>query len=121
MNDIIIENLRGRQREFDLCNPQHAYIGRYYRQRLPNITAIPESFLANPFRVTAERSRSQVIAQYKMWLGRKIMERDHHILFELAGLRKLAERAPLHLWCWCAPLECHGNVIRELILSRETL
>lgn len=124
MHDIIIENLRGLQHLFDPCSPYHVYIGRLFKNySTAHPYTFPESILANPFPLRDESQRSEVLRLYwnrlseECCIGAVCCQRTFQVTFELAGLRKLAEKEPLHLWCWCAPKICHGDVIREFLLS----
>lgn len=73
--------------------------------------------LGNPFRLKSCDSRETVIARYKQWLGQQ-MERGCGGVFDT--IQSLAARArvgDLVLICWCAPLPCHADVIKEAILT----
>ena len=57
----------------------------------------------NPFFVGAHGTREAVIARYRQWLMTQPQL--------LADLHELRGR---DLVCYCAPLPCHGHVLREL-------
>ena len=63
----------------------------------------------NPFVMKDKASageREAVIGSYKQWLWRQIR----------ANRFSMAELASLHgkdLWCWCAPLRCHGDILES--------
>ena len=57
----------------------------------------------NPFRIGPDGDRAAVIAMYEHWL------RDQHHL-----LRALDELRGRDLVCFCAPLTCHGDLLRRL-------
>jgi hypothetical protein len=77
--------------------PSNIYIGRKCRK------VSIESKWHNPFRITPSSTRSMVVADYEQYL------RKNDILLE--KLYKLRNRT---MGCWCAPLECHGNIIVNL-------
>jgi hypothetical protein len=89
-----------------LRNPQHVYIGRA-------IGSIAGSKYGNPFAISKYAvdpmiERQRVVAQYR-----------RHLV--TSGLIEQARRE-LHgkvLGCWCAPEQCHGHVIAELIDASE--
>jgi hypothetical protein len=92
-------------------NPTRFYIGR-------------PSPLGNPFRIGRHGSREAVIAQYADWLDWKLTPDNAGMpsatLF--AELVAVARRGDLTLICWCAPLACHGDVIKsriEAVLAGE--
>ena len=57
----------------------------------------------NPFVIGRHGSRAEVIAKYGRWLA------DQHML-----LRSLDELRDRDLLCWCAPLACHGDLLKTL-------
>lgn len=57
----------------------------------------------NPFVIGRDGSRAEVIAEYERWL-----RTQHHLL------RALDEVEGRDLVCFCAPLACHGDLLRRL-------
>lgn len=57
----------------------------------------------NPFRIGPDGDRATVIAKHEQWL------RTQHDL-----LRALDELRGCDLVCFCAPLACHGDLLRWL-------
>ena len=57
----------------------------------------------NPFRIGADGDRAAVIARHERWLA------DQHAL-----LRALDDLRRRDLVCFCAPLACHGDLLRRL-------
>lgn len=81
--------------------------------------------LENPFRITRSRSRSTAISMYAEYITDAIMNEGfasvHHeeIISELNRLFKiLIDNQRLILICYCSPLECHGDVIKQLLLNK---
>ncbi|WOF45576.1 DUF4326 domain-containing protein (plasmid) [Sphingopyxis indica] len=63
----------------------------------------------NPFRIGRDGDRATVIAKYARWLASQV-----HLL------RALDELRGRDLVCFCAPLPCHGDLLRRLAnASRE--
>lgn len=62
------------------------------------------SVWGNPFHVTDESQRKQIIQRYRAWFLAQpaLVERAKR---ELRGRR---------LGCWCAPKACHGDVLAEI-------
>lgn len=58
---------------------------------------------ANKYEIGKDGSRNEVIALYRAW----IIQQPHLI----AALHELRGK---DLVCWCSPLACHGDVLREL-------
>ena len=72
------------------------------------------SILGNEEGTVAGDSRAGAIAKYKAWLWTKIKERgpEWDALRELSNIARDGDMA---LVCWCAPLPCHGDVIKAAI------
>ncbi|MEY8802125.1 DUF4326 domain-containing protein [Leisingera sp. XS_AS12] len=62
----------------------------------------------NPFSIGKHGTREEVIAKYIAWLH------DHPDF--VARVRK--DLRGKDLICWCAPLACHGHILRDLALGR---
>jgi hypothetical protein len=63
-----------------------------------------------------EADRARVVRQYRDWLRQRYSERGPERA-ELERLLQLSQAGPLELVCWCAPLACHADVIREALLG----
>jgi hypothetical protein len=65
----------------------------------------------NKFVIGKDGNRGEVIEKYREWItvgeGRKLLSE----LRELGGKK---------LGCYCAPLECHGHVLKQLV-EKEVL
>ena len=57
----------------------------------------------NPFRIGPDGDRAAVIVKHKHWLADQ-----HHLL------RALDELCGRDLVCFCAPLACHGDLLKRL-------
>jgi hypothetical protein len=57
----------------------------------------------NPFRIGADGTRDEVIAQYEDWIKTQPEL--------LASLHELKDKT---LGCWCWPWPCHGDVLAKL-------
>jgi hypothetical protein len=81
--------------------------------------------LGNPFTSIQNRktlaqymckSREESIARYKKWILEKLEKGDPAVTSEIKRLKeKVARGEDINLVCWCAPLACHGDVIKEII------
>lgn len=85
-------------------DPKYLYIGRYNKSY-----GLRHSPWHNPFVMGAESERERVIELYRVYLKKRIEE----------GRLDLEELRGKTLICWCAPLACHGDVIRELLGESE--
>lgn len=74
------------------------------------------SVLGNPFAMRSEADRDHVVRDYRSWLQQHYRRRGPERQ-GLEHLLQLALNGPLELVCWCAPLGCHADVIREALLG----
>jgi hypothetical protein len=72
--------------------------------------------LGNPWPLGRDGSREQVIARYRRWLWQRLQQADSPQRKALEELLEHVRRQPLVLLCWCHPLPCHGEVIRNALL-----
>lgn len=76
--------------------------------------------LGNPFIAGRDGSREDVVENYTDWFGDKVAEQDPVVMNELRRLWKLWKtKGELRLQCWCAPLKCHAEVIKEFLEEYE--
>jgi len=62
----------------------------------------------NPFIIGPDGDRTEVLKKYRVW----IME-NKELLDDVGSLKGKT------LGCWCAPKECHGDILAELAESIE--
>jgi Domain of unknown function (DUF4326) len=88
------------------------YVGRAGRGR-------KGSPLGNPFKVTSEDERADVITRYDAWLAERIAAGDEAVVVELERLAvRYRAKEHLVLGCWCARAACHGDVLARVIRER---
>lgn len=90
---------------------QGTYIGRPGKGRLG-------SALANPYKLQNPQNdaeRAEVIAKYRQWLWSRIQCGDSAVMAELAVLSDQAIAGDVHLLCFCAPRQCHGDVVKACL------
>jgi hypothetical protein len=80
---------------------------------LPAVYVGRGSDYGNPFPITKEHDRATVIAMHKAWLKKQ--------LTQFGGARRLrllvTDLQGRNLRCFCAPLPCHAEVLREIANS----
>ena len=76
--------------------------------------------LSNPFRITEEQSRKIAIQRYGYSLISAIHKRkDPAVMQELRKLEALMyDQKQINLVCHCAPLMCHGDLIKQVLLNK---
>lgn len=73
--------------------------------------------LGNSFKMSKTMGREDMITRYALWLDEELAWPDSAVTHEMARLHLiLEEHGELTLVCWCAPLPCHGDAIRERLL-----
>lgn len=82
------------------------------------------SVLGNPFGMSyrdEEFTRDKVCEKYEKWFNEKLnLTCDQQVIRELLRLSDLHWRyRRLRLFCWCAPLRCHAEIIRKYIEEQE--
>lgn len=73
--------------------------------------------LGNPFPLGNFLNRTQCVDAYKKYICDEITDHNDVIINELKRLHKLAKDTPLNLVCFCAPKECHGDIIKQILLG----
>lgn len=77
------------------------------------------SALENPFKITEDQTREIVIQRYGHMLINAIKNRKQPFIYELQKLEAhLIEHQKLNLICYCAPLPCHGDLIKQVLLNK---
>lgn len=80
-----------------------------------------QSVLGNPFFMKDESQRDSVCDKYQMYFDKQIID-DTVFAKEFKNeLQKLIsiykQHGKLRLFCWCFPLRCHAETIRNYILE----
>lgn len=98
--------------DITVVNKHHKVSGEYIGRGSP---------LGNPYFVNHKDpgSREHAIECYRRYIKERMDEQDPVILNELMRLYELAQKGPLKLLCFCAPKTCHGDVIKEILLSAK--
>jgi hypothetical protein len=79
-------------------NPNYVYIGRPGKGFSGN--------WGNPFPISRYKSREESLEDYTYWLNNKDLKYLEMLRRELKGKT---------LVCFCKPLDCHGDIIAELV------
>jgi len=108
--NVKVCNIRPKYKNlFEWCNDENnVYIGRkgivfINNERYPK----NDSIWCNPYKITKDMNRNDVIKKYKIYIIDKI-KKEH--LYD--NLLKLKGKI---LGCWCYPEPCHGDVLIDLI------
>ncbi|MNY41735.1 hypothetical protein D3C86_1765720 [compost metagenome] len=98
------------QPKITVVNKHHKQSGEYIGRGSPLGNLIPINNAVGD-------TRAVVIAKYRLWLKEKIDSNDPRVCNELNRLVELAQQGELKLQCFCAPLPCHGDVIKQVLLE----
>ena len=97
------------QRNFDL--PKHVD---------ETVSIARPGIWGNDFLIGRDGTREQVIDKYKAQLWERIESAETSILNPLRELAERANEGDLYLACYCKPLPCHGDVLKEAIEWMQT-
>jgi len=76
--------------------------------------ARPSSPLANPFVLNGDRTAA--CDSYEVWFHAQILNENPEVHKELNRLKEIHDRTgELSLLCFCAPLRCHCDTIKEYL------
>jgi hypothetical protein len=90
------------------------YIGRAMSGRNPRTG----SALGNPFPAKAktQAEHNRVVALYRSWLWEQVKAGNSVVCSELQTLLLNHQQGGnVKIACWCAPLPCHGDVVKACI------
>ena len=99
---IEIVNKAHHWRESERC----VYVGRP--------SALGNPFVVDPYGKVG--ARAEAIEKYEQYILKSM--KYPRIAYELTRLKRLADTGDLKLMCWCAPLPCHAEVIRKILLGK---
>jgi hypothetical protein len=109
---VSVENIRPEYNnlyEWMKNKDENIYIGRKGVVFI-NGTRFPlnDSPWANPYKITKDQSREQVLLMYLEYIEKKL-ESNNNLINDLLNLKGKK------LGCWCKPLSCHGDILIKLI------
>ena len=84
----------------------------------PGIYIGRPSPLGNPFIIERDGDREEVIRKCRDFLNTAIHD-DERIKAEFERLEELNKKGDVILICWCAPSKCHGDIIKEILESKD--
>ena len=88
------------------ANENNLYIGRRGVVFIDGVRYPPQdSDWANPFKITSKDDRNKVLIKYRKYILNKLRCNELDIA-DIYGKR---------LGCWCAPEQCHGNVLLDIL------
>lgn len=105
-------------------------VNKHKHQSTPNDVYIGRgSILGNPFTGSKNikqtkalyqcSSREEAVEKYREYLLEKIKNKDKAICNELNRLyKKIKDGETIYLVCFCKPKKCHGDVVRDVLLSK---
>lgn len=104
-------------------------VNKYQHQKTNNDVYIGRgSALGNPFtskelsKTKAQfqcSSREESVEKYREYLNQKILQKDKEICDILNKIyKKVKNNETIYLVCFCKPKKCHGDIIRDVILSK---
>lgn len=105
-----------------LDNCLYAYIGRSGNPIKAKTSIMDESFsvLCNPFRISDENSRQEVLMAYSKYANEQMETKGKFFkkIQELMNMLKNNQYEKIYLVCFCKPHDCHGDIIKEIVLQQ---
>ncbi len=84
-------------------------VNKHHHLQTPNDVYIGRgSIWGNPFKIGADGTREEVVSKYERYL---------RIRKDL--LERLPELKGKNLVCFCAPLACHGDVLKKALEDQD--
>lgn len=74
--------------------------------------------LGNPWPISPGFPRRAVIELYRGWLQTMIEIKNPKVIEALDEIALRASTGGVDLVCFCAPSPCHGDVIKEIIITK---
>lgn len=99
----------------------YAYIGRSSSSRTSSVMDNSFSVLCNPFRLEVDNveNRKMVIDKFRQYAYKQMQFKTgfYQKIQELVKLLKDEQYDVIYLVCFCKPKDCHGDVVKELVLQ----
>lgn len=88
---------------------------RYEKPHYPfDVRVDRSSILGNPYILKYEKDRDIVCDKYKIYFNNNI----HTFKYELDRILSIYRKeGKLCLYCWCYPLRCHAETIKDYLLT----
>ena len=77
------------------------------------------SALGNPFAMGSAASRNAVCDQYEGWFKKRLNTDFQPFHDQLRKILKAHREGDVYLQCFCTPLRCHCETIKDYIESQE--
>lgn len=92
------------------------YIGRTNRYSKKAILGNPYSHMKGTLAEFLVPDRNSAVSAYEDWILQKIDNKDIEVLTALNEILHIHETYGfVNLVCWCAPLSCHGDVLKKIL------
>lgn len=99
----------------------YAYVGRSSSSKTSSVMDNSFSVLCNPFRLEVDNveNRKIVIDKFKQYAYKQMQFKTgfYQKIQELVKLLKEDQYDIIYLVCFCKPKDCHGDVVKELVLQ----
>lgn len=99
----------------------YAYIGRSSSSKTSSVMDNSFSVLCNPFRLEVDNveNRKMVIDKFREYAYKQMQFKTgfYQKIQELVKLLKEDQYDVIYLVCFCKPKDCHGDVVKELVLQ----
>jgi hypothetical protein len=89
--------------------PYDVYVGR------PTCVGNPYSHKSGTLAKFSTATREEAVEKYRAWLRNQYQTNDVVYEFIQNLVKTHLEETDINLVCWCSPLTCHGNILKDAI------
>ena len=101
------KDITAKKYDIQVLNRHHGHTGIYIGRGTP---------LGNPYVIDSFNGRESSLRNYRYWLLK-----NQNTAIVAGALNQIADQAmmggPVKLICSCKPKDCHGDIIREVVLQ----
>lgn len=99
-------------------NMNNIYIvNKHHKPTVKTIYCGRGSPLGNPFQMKAKEERDKVCDEYKEYFNHQITIGNDAMLSQLRLIWREWQHKDVYLECYCYPLRCHCETIRDFLLK----
>ncbi len=73
------------------------------------------SDLGNPYILGVDGNRETVIERYRTYFNEEIKNKKSKLYLKIQKILELAKDNDIHLVCFCKPLDCHLDIVKEYL------
>lgn len=113
---VLVEHVRNFPKK-ESSGRQGLLVTTYFGQKYIHIRAHRPYVLGNPFISRSESDREETISQFREYIVKLLKGNPTHTIsrFVRSIIQSHRNGAIIVLYCFCKPLSCHCDVLKEII------